>query len=188
MDSSAPVIDIQQAKAVAMAPSRPAIKYRSKHTILELLEMYEAGRSYLTAKSYLRWQQTFAVGVASGGIYYGELEGNGGLLSVFWRTDNPVVNLAHGIPVPKQDGNYAYVCWLWNSFGRRGLLSLKAHIFRALPGVRYIAHHDQRSKVKTKRSDVERYRGSGRLIVHPLNGPDIGGVEKMLAERNGHGR
>ena len=182
MDSPATV------EAPARPPARLKIEYRSRHSLYELLRLYDAGRGLLRKPDHERWRDTFALAVASGGIYTGSLDGNHGLLALFWRTDNPVVNLEHNVPEPSQDGRYVYVSWLWNSFGVRGLSALKAHLFRSFPGAKFVAHHDQRAKVKGKaRSGVERGRGSSRVIVHPLTGAGAEEVERLLAERNGHG-
>ncbi len=189
MDSPQTVAEVRDESPPKALSPRHRIEYRSRHSLHELLTLYDAGRGLLTRRNHERWRDTFSLSVAAGGVFTGSLDGSTGLMALFWRTDNPVVNIEHIIPAPCEDGRYVYVCWLWNSFGVRGLTALKAHLFRSFPGAKFVAHHDQRAKVKGKaRSEVERGRGTNRIVVHPLTGAGAEEVEKLLAERNGHGR
>lgn len=149
-----------------MDQSGPVI-WRSRFNLYELLCIYDTGRAFLQKRHHGRWKETFALGVSCGGVLTGE-EGTIGMLSVFWRTDNPVVDLRYKVPAPVADGEYAYVGWLWNAYGKMGVLALRSHIASACPGAKYIAHHDHRSKASQKRSETERARGNGRLIVKPM--------------------
>lgn len=173
----------------ALQPLTTGPAYKWSHNILDLLHLYEFGREQLTPRHFQRWKETFALGVSAGGIYSGEEDGVTKLLAVFWRTHNPVVDLSVNVPEPALDGNYVYVCWIWNDLGEEALYAFRDYLSRTQRGARFVAHHDQRQRVSGKaRSGAEKARGNGNLIVHPLPGPDLEAVEKLLAERNGHGR
>lgn len=160
------------------SPRSGAVYARPKH-ILDLFELYEYGRSKMRRRDLQRWRETFALGVSSDGIYCGRLDGKTGLLGVFWRTHNPVVDINLSIPEPSLNGTFVYVCWLWNAFGDAGVQALRDHLERTQIGARFVAHHDQRARA----------RKPGALITTPLgNSVDDAAVDRILAERNGHGR
>jgi len=174
------------AEAPPEAPTQDRVIFRGggRLSLREILKLYDAGRSFLRKRDHERWRDTFALGVSVGGLFTGmNQDGDYGLLAVFWRTDNPVVDLRVKVPTPSDSGAYAYVCWLWNAFGMHGLVALKAHLARTLPEVRYIAHHDERKKSDQRRSEVERRRGTGALVVKPLS--IAVEVDALLAGRNG---
>lgn len=173
---------------VVAAPRLVGPRYESSFNVLELLELYEVGRGFLTPKNHKRWRETFAIGVTAGGVFAGLTGDVVAMLAVFWRTDNPVVDPSIGIPLPKADGHYAYVCWMWNGLGSRAIRALRSHIVATLPGVRFIARHDQRAKVKTARTKLERTRGDGRVIVTTVTRQLDETAVRILSERNGHGR
>lgn len=160
----------------AVPPSR-VVFGRPKH-VLDMLKLYNHGRKKLSWKDESRWTESFALGVSADGIYCGRLDGKIGLLAVFWRTHNPVVDLRHSLPVPSADGTFVYVCWLWNDFGDEGVQALRDHLESTQIGARFVAHHDQRPR---KRGD---------LVTTPLDttSADDAVVDRILAERNGHGR
>jgi hypothetical protein len=154
------------------AETRPvSVTFKSKFNLAEILRLYDIGRLLLPKKHYERWRTTLALGVGLNGVLYVERDGNVALLSVFWRTDNVNVDVRYRLPEPNPDGQTAYVCWLWNDLGPRGVLTLRRHIAHVCEGARYIAHHDQRAKGKRPaRSERERLRGSSRVIQVSMRG------------------
>ena len=153
--------------------------YSRPRNVGDVMELYEYGRAFLTKRNVQRWCESFALGVAADGIYFGEDDAGIGLLGVFWRTHNPVVDIRLSLPEPSKDGSFVYVCWIWNRLGEKGLQALRDHIERTQVGAKFIAHHDQRKKAKE----------SDRLITTPIgSGVDDDVVDRLLKERNGHGR
>lgn len=163
--------------------------FGSRFGMNELLRLYDAGKSFLPKRYHERWRDTFSIGVSCGGIYAAHLEGETAMLAVFWPTENPVVEPDRGVPVPNPDGLYAYVCWMWNAIGPAGVIALKSHIKKTLPEAKYIAHHDQRRRVKSGfRSEAEKRRGDGRLIVKRLTVGRLDLADRLISERGGHGK
>lgn len=167
-----------------VAPKEPqphkVINYCRPRQILDVLELYEYGRSFLRSTHWERWRVSFALGTSADGLYCGRKQnGDIGMLAVFWRTHNPVVDIDISLPEPSRDGSFVYVCWLWNKFGDDGVQALRDHIERTQAGARFVAHHDQRGKSRRR----------GKIVTVPLgNIADDEAVDRILAERNGHGR
>jgi len=165
---------------VEEAASAIEVHFESRFNIGQILKLYDKGRSLLTPKNHDRWRDTFAIGVATGGVFVGmDVNEDVGLISVFWRTDSPNVRMDLRIPEYSEDGSYVYVCWLWNGFGVLGTRALRNHIRTTQVGAKRLAHHDQRKKSKQR----------GRVIDIPLY-PNLSedALAELLAERNGHGR
>ena len=162
------------------SPLHKVVNYVRPRHILDVLELYEYGRSFLRSPQWKRWRESFALGTSADGLYCGRKQnGDIGMLAVFWRTHNPVVDINLSLPEPSRDGSFVYVCWLWNKFGDDGVQSLRDHIERTQAGARFVAHHDQRGKS----------RGRGKIVTVPLgNVAEDEAVDRILAERNGHGR
>jgi hypothetical protein len=152
------------------------VHFASVFNIGQILRLYDEGRKLLTARYHKRWRDTFAIGVATGGLFVGiDVNDDIGLLSVFWRTDSPNTRLR--VPDYKPDGSYVYVCWLWNKLDVVGTRALRNHIRRTQVGARRLAHHDHRKKSKQR----------GRLIDVPLYPKgSVEALAELLAERNGN--
>ncbi len=145
------------------------VVFRSRFNLGEILRLYEIGRDLLLKKHHERWRDTFVLGISTGGVLAAEgADGQIGLISVFWRTDNANVDVAHRLPEPVENGNFVYVCWLWSELGAAGVLGVVRHIEQTFPDARFLAHHDSRSKSKQRRSERERQRGRQQLITVPL--------------------
>ena len=162
------------------SPLEDVVNYGRPRNVLDVLELYEYGRSKLTRRDWPRWRETFAVGISADGIYRGyDVHGKTGMLAVFWRTHNPVVDVRVSVPEPSATGSFVYVSWLWNSFGDKAVQALRDHIERTQLGARFVAHHDQRP----------RSRKRGSIVTVPIGtGVDDATVDQILAERNGHGK
>lgn len=161
------------------------VQFESRFTADQFLYLYEYGRSKLTARYHPLWRETFGIGLSTGGLFAGIGVINGiaihddpGMLAVFWRTDSPNVKLDYRIPDYDPAGSYVYVCWLWNEMGLQGTRALRDHLRRTQIGAKRLAHHDQRKGTKRRNRliDVPLYSKSQELEL-----------DRLLAERNGHG-
>lgn len=176
MDQPETLIEAVEPKVEAPKLGRQFV-FSSRFNAAQFLSIYDSGRRLLTAKNHERWRDTFAIGLSTGGLFYGSDELNNGLISIFWRTDSPNVNVRLRVPEYNPDGSYVYVCWLWNQLGLAGMRALRNHIRKTQVGARRLAHHDQRKDSKRR----------GELIDVPLY-PRLSedALAKLLAERNGH--
>ena len=138
----------------AAASERPATQpavYQSRFNLLELLELYDAGRRAVSKRDHLRWRATFALGASNNGILAAFQGGVATTLAVFWRTKNVHVDMRKEVPHLHPDGNYVYVAWFWNETADDGSLVLKQHIRRTVMDAEFIAWHDQRGRGAKRR-------------------------------------
>lgn len=113
-------------------------------SILDLLKVYEIGKRLVGKKNEERWQLTYALAWGTGGIYVGTKNDDVKTLVIFWRTENPNVNPDMGVPVPAKNGNFIYVCWMWNELGIETMRKLREYFDDVCEGAKFVAHHDQR--------------------------------------------
>lgn len=138
--------------------AKPVFSPGGRLSILDLLKVYEIGKGYLPKRDHERWQLTYSLAWSVGGIYVGTRKDIVETIVVFWRTDNPNVKPSLGVPVPTKNGNFIYICWMWNNLGIEAMRRLRDHFYDTCDGAKFAAHHDHRKGGKR-----------GELITIPLS-------------------